>query len=97
MSWSAKPLRLAALGAIAALGACNDYVARKDTIAWSAGDAVAYNKAIHVIDPWPPASADTRIPTSGRRVADAIERYEVRANVMGNGGGGGAVPIAAPQ
>ena len=96
MSWSADLLRLAALGALGLLGACNDYVARKDTIVWGAGDAIAYNKAIHVIDPWPPASADTRIPVSGRRVADAIERYEIRANTLGKGDAGGAVPIAAP-
>ena len=49
---------------------------RKDTLGYAAGDAIAWNKSVHTIDPWPAASADTTIPVSGRRVAAAIERYE---------------------
>jgi hypothetical protein len=71
------PLAAAALALSAA--ACTDYVERRETIAAHAGNAVAANRAIHIIDPWPAASADTGIETSGRRIADAIERYETRA------------------
>lgn len=62
------------------LAGCQDNLERRETISLAAGDAIEANKAIHIIDPWPARSVDTRIPTSARRVADAIERYEARAN-----------------
>jgi hypothetical protein len=81
-------LRLVLVGGMAAaLPACHSTFERKDTIGYAAGDAIAWNKSVHTIDPWPAASADTTIPVSGRRVAAAIERYE----------NGGAPPaVAAP-
>jgi hypothetical protein len=70
-------IRLCLSGAVvAALPACQSTFARKDTIGYAAGDAIAWNKAIHTVDPWPLSSADTTIPVSGRKVAAAIERYE---------------------
>jgi hypothetical protein len=80
--------RLAAAALALSAAACADYVERRQTIAAHAGNAVAANRAIHTIDPWPAASADTRIETSGRRIVDAIERYETRA---------AAKEAAAPQ
>ena len=76
MRWI-RPLRLCLATALTvALAACNATFARKDTLGYAAGDAVAWNKAVHTIDPWPAASADTTRPVSGRRVARAIEAYE---------------------
>jgi hypothetical protein len=66
-----------------------EWLVRRETVSYQAGDAVAWNKAIHTIDPWPASSADTTIPVSGRRVARAIERYE-------NGDPAGAAPLAPP-
>ena len=56
------------LAAIALLVAgCQDYAVRRDTIAFHAGEAIAHNKAVHVIDPWPAvASSDQH---SHRRAA----------------------------
>lgn len=68
-------LALAAALAVAAAG-CTEYVERRETIARHAGNAVAANRAIHTIDPWPAVAARTDIQVSGRRVVDAIERYE---------------------
>ena len=69
-------LRSAGLLALAAsLAGCNWY-SRRETISYQAGDAVAWNRAVHTIDPWPAASNDSNIPVSGRRVARAIETYE---------------------
>lgn len=80
-------LRSAGLLALAAsLAGCNWY-SRRETISYQAGDAVAWNRAVHTIDPWPVASNDTNIPVSGRRVARAIENYE----------NGGAAVTAPPQ
>ena len=51
------------------------YVQRTDKVALGAGNAKDANAAIHVIDPWPRASADRRIPANGERMAGAYERY----------------------
>jgi len=76
------------VGAIALLvAACQDYAARRDTIAFHAGEAAAYNKAVHTIDPWPAASARTDLDFDGGRAVRAIERYE----------SGGAVAAPPPS
>jgi hypothetical protein len=82
-------LRLAAAALFAlSTAACTDYVERRETIAAHAGNAVAANRAIHTIDPWPPGSSRTEIEVSGRRVVDAIDRYEAPRPP----GGGAAAP-----
>jgi hypothetical protein len=85
MSWSATkmvklvaPVRaLAPMLALASLlGACSDiYTDRRDTIGLSAGNALASDKAIQTIDPWPPASADRNIAFNGQKMQKAVERY----------------------
>ena len=66
------------VAAVALLGltGCQDSLSRRDTVVAWAGNSAAANKAVHIIDPWPAASADTDIPVSGRRTVAAIERYE---------------------
>jgi hypothetical protein len=75
------------------LSACQSAFERKDTLGYASGDAIAWNKAVHTIDPWPAASADTAIPVSGRRVAAAIERYENGGAPPAQGGPPGLVPL----
>jgi hypothetical protein len=79
-------VRISAAGLTLLLTACQDYAARRDTIAFHAGEAAAYNKAIHVIDPWPAAAARTDIDLDGERAVRVIERYEA-----------GGAPAAAAQ
>jgi hypothetical protein len=87
-----RRLRLAAAVALAvSAAACTDYVERRETIAAHAGNAVAANRAIQTIDPWPAGSARTDIEVSGRRVVDAIDRYEAPRPP----GGTAAPPIMA--
>jgi len=62
--------------ALLGLAGCQDHLTRRDPIVAWAGNSAAANKAVHIIDPWPAASADTDIPVSGRRTIAAIERYE---------------------
>ena len=58
------------------LGGCSDiYYDRRESIAFSAGDALATNKAIHMVDPWPPYSANKNIAFNGERAQTAVERY----------------------
>lgn len=58
-----------------ALGACADYVGHSDTIAASAGDAIAHNKVVHIDDPWPRVASDTRITRNGQRVDKVTKAY----------------------
>jgi hypothetical protein len=63
----------------ATLAGCSDiYYDRRETVALSAGDAVATNKAIHIIDPWPRHSANRNLAFNGERMQRAVECY--RAN-----------------
>lgn len=58
-----------------ALGGCQQYLARQDLIESYTGNAVAHNRAIQMIDPWPRYAYDTHIPTNGRRQANAYTNY----------------------
>ena len=69
------------LGALVA--GCSDpglYLDRRDSIALSAGDAIAANKVTQMYDPWPAHSGDTNIAFNGQKMQSAIERY--RTNVV---------------
>jgi hypothetical protein len=92
-NWMAR-LSLAALTLL--LTGCQDYFARRDTIAFHAGEAAAYNKAIHTIDPWPVASARTDIDFNGRRIVDAIERYEAPQASNGAAAPATMMPVGMP-
>ena len=76
-------------GALSAAGCHDAYIARRDGVTFQAGDAVASNKAMHIIDPWPASAKSARIPASGTRAVSAIERLEAR-NAQGAGAGGPA-------
>jgi hypothetical protein len=88
----------AALAGVAALSGCHDaYIARRDGVTFQAGDAVAANKAIHIIDPWPASARSARLPASGTQAVSAIERLEARnaAGASTGGAAGGPSPSAA--
>ena len=51
------------------------YYDRRDSIAFTAGDAVASNKVMHMVDPWPPYSANKNLAMNGERAQTAVERY----------------------
>ena len=81
-----KPRLLIAIPTLGVLGACSagppfddpfeHNLIRSQTITLSAGNAKEANAAIQVIDPWPRYVYDTHIPGDGRRMADAVSRYE---------------------
>lgn len=47
-----------------------------DTINLNAGDAIARNKAIQTIDPWPRSAFKKRHSTNGQRVVNAYDKYK---------------------
>ncbi len=71
-----------ALALATLLGGCSGtwpdphgYLDRRDTIALSAGDAIASNNVTQMYDPWPAYSANTNIAFNGQRAQTAVERY----------------------
>lgn len=82
-------LKAAALALVSLTGACSDNLARRDTIAYSAGNSLAANAAIQTIDPWPRRSYLRGQPTDGVKARQAAQRY-----LTPDSGGIVAVPIA---
>jgi hypothetical protein len=83
-------IRIAALGVIAAstLAGCSDiYFVRRETVASGAGDAVASNIAVQMVDPWPPYVGDTRIAMNGDRAVLAAQRYRANRVIQPRGTG----------
>lgn len=75
----------AGLGGIAlgfALGGCSDmYFDRREAVDPGAGDAVAANKAMQTVDPWPAQSGNTNIAFNGQRMQSAMEHYRTNTVV----------------
>jgi hypothetical protein len=74
---ASRPIAAAVLlGAL--VGGCSDiYFDRRETIAFSAGDAVAANQVEQMVDPWPPSSNNKNLTFNGERMQRAIECYRV--------------------
>ena len=59
-----------------AVAGCSEiYFDRRESIALSAGDAVASNKVTQTIDPWPRNSTNNRIAANGQLMQAAQDRY----------------------
>lgn len=90
------------------LGGCRErkygrYLHPRDTISLGAGDAVAHNRAVHTIDPWPASSRKTNHTTDGKRILLGMERYQKNESLEPQGMGvsdrfedDGKPPPAAP-
>lgn len=77
----AAAVAVAALGMT--IGGCSQlYLDRRDSMALSAGDAVAGNEAVQIIDPWPPRSGNTNLVFNGQRMQAAAERYRTNTVVL---------------
>lgn len=70
------------LGILSGVGvACawdHQYTDRMDSITKSAGNAVAHNKAVQTVDPWPRYVGNNRISIDSQRIAIGHQKY--RAN-----------------
>jgi hypothetical protein len=95
-----KFLGLAALGL--ALSACssgnqnfgnaNTYFERKDTVTFSAGDAVAWNNAQQITNPTPAGAYNNNISTDGRVACKSVEKY-VKGSPPANNGSGSLISV----
>jgi hypothetical protein len=63
------------------LGGCSDmYLDHRDSISFTAGDAVEANKTAQIYDPWPQHSRNVNYAANGQRMQSAVERY--RTNLV---------------
>ena len=76
---TSRPARLGAAAAIVAtalLGGCSDiYMDHRDSISFTAGDAIEANKTAQIYDPWPQHSRNVNYAANGQRMQSAVERY----------------------
>lgn len=78
MLQSKTKLAICALVGASALAGCSNpdlYLDRRESISLSAGDDVYSNQVAHMVDPWPPQSANRNISFNGQRMQAAVERY----------------------
>lgn len=76
---------VALAGLFAILGGCSEYLDRRNSIALSGGNSVATNVVTHMVDPWPPASANRNIAFNGQKMETAVERYRTNRVVPPRG------------
>lgn len=74
------------LGAGLLLAACStDYYDRRETISHTGGDAIAANKVVQMVDPWPRDSANKNIAFNGEKMQSAVERYRKNKVIIPRG------------
>ena len=71
--------------ALLTLTGCEQYRARRDSVSFEHGNAVAHNIAVQTVDPWPPQSKNSRIDIDGERQLIAIERYKANKSIPPRG------------
>jgi len=90
-----RALAIAAL--LTALGGCSEYFDRRDDVALTGGNAVATNKIVQMVDPWPQASANRDIVFDGNKMEAGYERYRTGKVIPPRGTGTAATYEQAPQ
>jgi hypothetical protein len=69
-----------AVAAAAAIGmsACDKYADRRDQVTFGSGDAVTFNKAVQIIDPWPQSSRNITHGMRGEQAEAALAKLRKR-------------------
>jgi hypothetical protein len=69
--------RLSTVALLLALAGCSQelYGEAQDPVTLQFGDAVASNRAMQMVDPWPAHAANTNLSFKGRPMNSAIDRY----------------------
>ncbi len=88
--------RLAAIALLAtmtgATAGCSEYLARRDSVSFGAGDAKAHNAAVHMVDPWARHAFRTDIRTPGSRAEAAMDAYRKGQQPQNSGNGAPGAP-----
>ena len=88
---AADTLRVLLAASVLMLAGCEHdrYLDRRDSVTFGAGNAVAANKAIQIIDPWPQDARTISHGMSGEQAVAAMEKLRRRSS--------GVAPASAPQ
>jgi hypothetical protein len=78
-------LALLLLAGASGASADEEYLARRDSITPGVGNAVAHNRAVHTIDPWPRYVGNDRINIDGRRIQLGMRRYQANKSIPPRG------------
>src|SRR5215813_7524310 len=78
-------LALLLLAGAGGASADEEYLARRDSITPGVGNAVAHNRAVHTIDPWPRYVGNDRINIDGRRIQLGMRRYQENKSIPPRG------------
>ncbi len=74
---SKSKLLIVLLGSSLLAGCAADYLNNYDTITLAAGDSQKANQLLQTVDPYNPASNNTKIEGDGARSVGAVQRYKV--------------------
>jgi hypothetical protein len=83
--------------AAAGLAGCDKYLDRRDQITFGTGDAVAFNKAAQIIDPWPARSRTITHGMRGEQAEAALIKLRRRETGEEPASSGPAGVPAGPQ
>jgi hypothetical protein len=67
-------------------GCYSSHLARRETISPHGGDAMAANRVMMMVDPWPDYAWNKRLPHDGKRMAKAAGRYRDPPDPNATGG-----------
>ena len=70
-----------------ALASCSEYLDRRDGISLYSGDAIAGNRVVQMVDPWPRVAADRNISYDGAVIGRAVARYRAGKVIQPRAGG----------
>ncbi|RUV94622.1 MULTISPECIES: hypothetical protein [unclassified Mesorhizobium] len=74
---SRNKLLLVLLGSSLLAGCAADYLNNYDTMTLASGDSQKANQLLQTVDPYNPASNNTKIEGDGARAVGAVQRYKV--------------------
>lgn len=79
-----------ALALLALNGCAADYLNNYDTMTLASGDSNKQNQLLQTVDPYNPASNNTKIEGDGARSVAVVQKYK-----QGPGGAASGAPVAA--
>ncbi|RWB55340.1 hypothetical protein [Mesorhizobium sp.] len=74
---SRNKLLLVILGSSLLAGCAADYLHNYDTMTLASGDSLKANELLQTVDPYNPASNNTKIEGDGARSVGAVQRYRI--------------------
>jgi hypothetical protein len=88
--------RATALAGAMVLAGCTEYLDRRESVSFGAGDAQQVNLITHVVTPLPSHAADRDLWFHGEPMANAVERYRTGETAEATADAGASGAATAP-